>query len=70
MELRADLELATEAKAVLDVENSTPYLTLQSQFSIIQLGKGGEEEWREKRVICCRKQPAAVVVGGAEEPTL
>lgn len=39
VELRAELELAKEVKAVSDVENSTPYLTLQSQFSIIQLGE-------------------------------
>lgn len=39
VELRAELELANEVKAVSDVENSTPYLTLQSQFSIIQLGE-------------------------------
>ena len=52
VELRADLELATEAKAVVDVENSTPYLTLQSQFSIIQLGEGGGGEGgEEKRVV-------------------
>ena len=46
VDLRSELELAREASVVADVENSTPYLALQSQFSIIQLGEweggGGE----------------------------
>ena len=53
IELRTDLELAKEAKPESHVATSTPYLALQSQFSVVQQGEWERGEGQGERELWC-----------------
>ena len=71
VQLQTELEVARVTEVKCDIASSGPYLALQSQFSVVQLGEGGWEVMGRLRVcFVCREQPTEVVSGGIEDTPL